>query len=133
MLLGLVPLLGCSEPAVATAVAEVTMDGSFTWTLGGNDTTAIAATLTPSGEDDTWNATFTFRFNGSRHKWRGELRGNLAAGPFSGTVSSGRGRNTRTWQIVGEVHNGVLVATHAEQSKRGDLEHSGELRLEVRD
>ncbi len=115
------------------------MTGSFTWKLGGEGSTDIEAELIPAPASNQWKAEFRFRFNGSRHKWKGTLAQEPASpsdlpftnGSVTGEVTSGRGRGKRTWRIQGELQDGNLVAEHAELNRRGAYEPSGELRLRL--
>lgn len=126
LLLSLV--VGCA-PAQA-ADSERQLSGTFRWNQGSGKDKPLDAQLTPIG-DGVWQATFTFRFNGSRHRWRGELQGSLEEGDVTGTVSQGRGRRPRTWRIEGRVQDGVLQASHYEQRRRGGETLTGTIQLRL--
>ena len=118
-----------AAPATA-ADNELRLDGTFRWNQGSGRDKPLEARLTRI-EEDVWQATFTFRFNGSQHRWRGELQGSLDDGQVTGTVSQGRGRRPRTWRIEGTVEDGVLQASHYEQRRRGGETLTGTIRLAV--
>lgn len=124
-------LLGVSVP-VEAADSTRQLSGTFRWTQGSDRDQPLQVTLTPLREN-LWQATFTFRFNGSRNRWRGELQGSLDHGEVTGTVSQGRGRRPRTWRIAGTVRDGVLQARHYEQHGRRGETLTGTIRLRVAD
>lgn len=126
-----ISLLGGSVP-VEAADSTRELSGTFRWNQGSGRDKPLSATLT-SVREDVWQATFTFRFNGSRHRWRGELQGSLDHGEVTGTVSQGRGRRPRTWRIAGSVRDGVLQARHYEQHGRRGETLTGTIRLRVAD
>ncbi|MEM1245908.1 MAG: hypothetical protein AAGA81_00550 [Acidobacteriota bacterium] len=121
-------LLTGAGPAAA-ADTERLLEGTFRWNQGSREDKPIQAQLTQV-DDDVWQATFTFRFNGSQRRWRGELQGSLDGGEVTGTVSQGRGRRPRTWRIEGSVQDGVLQASHYEQRRSGET-LTGTIRLVV--
>jgi hypothetical protein len=103
----------------------IQLQGRYRWDLGGADGTLLAR-FTPEGAGH-WRVSFSFRFDGRDHEYRGSATGSLDGGELVGQVD--QGTSGRTFTFRGYVRDGRFTGTHAERGRRGRLEATGTLTL----
>ena len=107
-------LLACTLIASVASSAEISRDGTFTWQRKKPTNGALKGTFTPTGED-TYSVVFHCEWRKKPLVYTGTVTGDIMHGKFSGLCTDAAGK--RSWNIRGEVKDGVTTCEHFEIKK----------------
>ena len=107
-LLTLALLIGVSS------AADIDRSGSFTWQRKTPTSGDLKGTFTPTGED-TYSVVFHCEWRKKPLVYTGTVTGDIMHGKFSGLCTDAAGK--RSWNIRGEVKDGVTTCEHFEIKK----------------
>jgi hypothetical protein len=104
-LLTLALLIGVSS------AADIDRSGTFTWQRKTATSGGLKGTFTPTGKD-TYSVVFNCKWKKKPLVYTGTVKGDIMNGKFTGLCTDAAGK--RSWNIRGEVKDGVMNCEHYE-------------------
>ena len=104
-------ILACTLIASVASSAEISRDGTFTWQRKTPTSGDLKGTFTPTGKD-TYTVVFNCEWKKKPLIYTGTVKGDIMHGKFTGKCVDASGK--RSWNIRGEVNDGVMNCEHYE-------------------
>ena len=119
---------GLCVAVFAADAKPVALEGTAVWNGDNKKVATVTATLTPTGEKETYSAVWMFTWDGKKNTWKGKVQGNLKNGDITGDGATLDGKRTFIFKATSV--NGVITGQHWETTG-GKTKLSGTLKFKV--